>query len=435
MSQTGYSGPGADGPGATARPHPSGASDLPDSLAAIRDLLARVLPTNGFQARRLASVGCSAVPASMEDFRTRFPLTTKAELVADQAAFPPYGSNLTFPPGAYTRCHQTSGTHGAPMRWLDTPESWSAMTDGWVEVLRQAGVGPGDRAFFPFSFGPFLGFWLAFEAAQRLGVLSVAGGGMGSALRLKVILEQGFTVMCCTPTYALHLAETARAEGLDLRRSQVRRIVVAGEPGGSQPSVRARIESAWPGARVFDHHGMTETGPVTYESPELPGSLVLLDSQFFAEVIDPVTLAPVPEGEVGELVLTTLKRVGSPLLRYRTGDRVRPRRWRGRWTFEGGILGRVDDMVVVRGVNLHPSAVEAVVRSVEAVGEYRVTVDRTGDLAEVSIEAEADPSACRDLAGRLHRALSLRMAVTPVPIGSLPRFDLKARRWRTIPAG
>lgn len=405
-----------------------------DAFGAISDLLARVLPTNAFQARRLASVGCSALPASLDDFRTRFPLTTKAELVADQAAFPPYGSNLTFPPGAYTRCHQTSGTHGAPMRWLDTPESWSAMTDGWVEVLRQAGVGPGDRAFFPFSFGPFLGFWLAFEAAQRLGILSVPGGGMGSALRLRVILEQGFTVLCCTPTYALHLAETAHAEGLDLRRSKVRRIVVAGEPGGSESTVRARIESAWPGARVFDHHGMTETGPVTYESSALPGSLVLLDSHFLAEVIDPVTLAPVPEGEVGELVLTTLKRVGSPLLRYRTGDRVRPRRWLGRWTFEGGILGRVDDMVVIRGVNLYPSAVEAVVRSVEAVGEYRVTVDRTGDLAEVSIEAEADSSACRDLAGRLHRALSLRMTVTPVPVGSLPRFEMKARRWRWIPS-
>jgi phenylacetate-CoA ligase len=370
----------------------------------------------------------------LEDFQTRFPLTTKAELVADQAAFPPYGSNLTFPVTAYTRCHQTSGTHGAPMRWLDTPESWSAMTDGWVEVLRQAGVGPGDRAFFPFSFGPFLGFWLAFEAAQRLGILSVSGGGMSSALRLRVLMEQGFTVMCCTPTYALHLAETARAEGIDLRQCRVRQIIVAGEPGGSQRTVRSRIEAAWPGAQVFDHHGMTETGPVTYESAELPGSLVLLDSQFFAEIVDPQTLAPVSEGTRGELVLTTLKRVGSPLIRYRTGDWVCPRRWRGRWTCEGGILGRVDDMVVVRGVNLYPSAVEAVVRSLDAVGEYRVTVDQTGDLGAVSLEAEASESVCRDLADRLHEALSLRISVAAVPAGSLPRFELKARRWNVVPA-
>jgi phenylacetate-CoA ligase len=403
-------------------------------LDAIRSLLGAILPSNPFYGRKYASVGCSALPASLEDFRTRFPLTTKAELVADQAAFPPYGSNLTFPVNAYTRCHQTSGTHGAPMRWLDTPESWSAMTDGWVEVLRQAGVGPGDRAFFPFSFGPFLGFWLAFEAAQRLGILSVSGGGMSSALRLRVLMEQGFTVMCCTPTYALHLAETARAEGIDLRQCRVRQIIVAGEPGGSQRTVRSRIEAAWPGAQVFDHHGMTETGPVTYESAELPGSLVLLDSQFFAEIVDPQTLAPVSEGTRGELVLTTLKRVGSPLIRYRTGDWVCPRRWRGRWVFEGGILGRVDDMVVVRGVNLYPSAVEAVVRSLDAVGEYRVTVDQTGDLAEVSLEAEAPESVCRDLADRLHEALSLRISVVAVPAGSLPRFELKARRWNVLPA-
>ena len=172
----------------------------PAALGLICGLLDRVLPTNAFYGRKYASVGCASLPASLDDFRTRFPLTTKAELVADQAAFPPYGSNLTYPVGAYTRCHQTSGTHGAPMRWLDTPESWSAMTDAWVEVLKQAGVGPGDRAFFPFSFGPLLGFWLAFEAAQRLGVLSVPGGGMSSVLRLRVLIEQGFTVMCCTPT-------------------------------------------------------------------------------------------------------------------------------------------------------------------------------------------------------------------------------------------
>ena len=403
-------------------------------LDAIRSLLGAVVPTNPFYGRKYASVGCSALPSSLEDFRTRYPLTTKAELVADQAAFPPYGSNLTFPVTAYTRCHQTSGTHGAPMRWLDTPESWSAMTDGWVEVLRQAGVGSSDRAFFPFSFGPFLGFWLAFEAAQRLGVLSVSGGGMSSLLRLRVLMEQGFTVMCCTPTYALHLAETARAEGIDLSPCRVRRIIVAGEPGGSQATVRSRIEAAWPGAQVFDHHGMTETGPVTYESAELPGSLVLLDSQFFAEIVDPQTLLPVSEGTRGELVLTTLKRVGSPLIRYRTGDWVCPRQWRGRWTFEGGILGRVDDMVVVRGVNLYPSAVDVVVRSLDSVGEYRVTVDQTGDLAAVSIEAEASELVCRDLADRLHEALSLRISVIPVSAGSLPRFELKARRWKFLPA-
>ena len=152
------------------------------------------------------------------------------------------------------------------------------------------------------------------------------------------------------------------------------------------------------------------------------------------EIVNPETLEPVPEGARGELVLTTLKRVGSPLIRYRTGDWVCPRRWRGRWVFDGGILGRVDDMVVVRGVNLYPSAVEAVVRSMESVGEYRVTVDQTGDLAVVAMEAEASEQVCRDLADHLHEALSLRIDVSAVPTGSLPRFEMKARRWRFVPA-
>ncbi|HTH46714.1 MAG TPA: AMP-binding protein, partial [Candidatus Limnocylindria bacterium] len=335
-----------------------------EQLSPLRSLLREVVATNPFYGRKFAAVGCSAEPASLADFATRFPFTTKAELVADQAAHPPYGTNLTYPLARYTRCHQTSGTTGTPLRWLDTPESWSAMTDDWCEVFRTAGAGPGERAFFAFSFGPFLGFWLAFEAAQRRGCLCFAGGGMSSALRLRVLLQNECTVLCCTPTYALHLAEVAQTEGLDLGRSRVHTIVVAGEPGGSLPATRARLSAAWNGARIVDHHGMTETGPVTYEVPGQPGTLAVFAGSFFAEVIDPVSTAPVADGETGELVLTTLKRVGSPLIRYRTGDLVQsstlPAQNLGHARhpslvthhFPGGILGRVDDMVIVRGVNI-----------------------------------------------------------------------------------
>ena len=412
------------------------------TLAKLRALLREVVATNPFYARKLASIGCSAEPASLADFTARFPFTTKAEVVADQTAHPPYGTNLTYPLARYTRCHQTSGTTGTAMRWLDTPETWSAMTDDWCEVFRSAGVGPGDRAFFAFSFGPFLGFWLAFEAAQRVGCLSFAGGGMSSILRLRVLLQNECTLLCCTPTYALHLAEVAQAEGLDLTRSHIRTIVVAGEPGGSVPATRARLSAAWNGARIIDHHGMTETGPVTHEVPGQPGTLAVFAGSFFAEVIDPTTTAPLADGEKGELVLTTLNRIGSPLIRYRTGDLVQSTRVSVAkpgadgpaaslltWHFAGGILGRVDDMVIVRGVNIYPTAVEQIVRSVPEIGEYRATYDTRSALPELILDVEATPAAAAELERRLQASLSLRIPVTPVAPGSLPRFELKAKRW------
>ena len=404
-------------------------------MTGLRSLIAEVVATNAFYGRKFASAGCSALPASIADFTARFPFTTKAELVADQAAHPPYGTGLTYPLGRYTRCHQTSGTSGAPLRWLDTPESWEAMKDDWCEVFRAAGVTAADPVFFAFSFGPFLGFWLAFEAAQKIGCLCFPGGGMSTALRARVLLENGCTVLCCTPTYALHLAATARAEGLDIGRGRIRRIIVAGEPGGSLPATRARLAEAWPGAEVFDHHGMTEVGPVTYEVPGRPGTLAVMTRSFFAEVLDPATDAPVGEGETGELVLTTLRRAASPLMRYRTGDLVRatrpptsdlgpPTLW-----LRGGILGRVDDMVVVRGVNIYPSAVEQIVRGLDGIGEYRVTLDTRGAMSELAVEAETTPVIADELARRLHQALALRVPVAAVADGSLPRSELKARRW------
>jgi len=407
-------------------------SPAPGALAAIQSLLDAVLAGNVFYRRKFSGGPGSAALDSVGDFTARFPLTTKQELVEDQAAHPPYGSNLTHPVGHYTRCHQTSGTTGAPLRWLDTPESWAAMTDDWATVLRAAGITAADRIFFAFSFGPFLGFWLAFEAAGKLGVLSIAGGGMSSAQRARVIREHACTVLCCTPTYALHLAEASRAEGIDPSTGRIRLVVVAGEPGGSIPAIRQSIATAWGGARVFDHHGMTETGPVTYEHPGRPGDLVVMERSFLAEVIDPATTLPVPAGGRGELVLTTLRRTGSPLIRYRTGDLVQSRRIDGDRVLEGGILGRVDDMVVVRGVNVYPTALDALVRTSASAGEYRVTVDRRSHLAELSIELESDAAEAEAVSRRIQESLALRVPVTVAAPGSLPRFELKARRWRTL---
>lgn len=373
----------------------------------VKSLLAAILPTNRFYARKAAA---------SDGF-----FTTKQELIDDQSAHPPYGTNLTFPLDRYTRFCQTSGTSGHPLRWLDTPESWDWMLGNWDRVYQAAGVTSADHIFFAFSFGPFLGFWTAFEAAARMRSLAIPGGGMRSAVRLRTMIETRATVLCCTPTYAIRLAEEAVEEKIDLTASRIRRIIVAGEPGGSIAATRSHIERLWPGARVVDHHGMTETGPVSYGCPVRPGVLHVIESSYVAEVID------------GELVLTNLGRIGSPLVRYRTGDVVKAVRGvcacgTSDVALEGGILGRTDDMVVVRGVNIYPTAIEEVLRS-EGVTEYRVEVQIDRALTQLHIQVESGPDSIHRLEAALTNAFSLRIPVSSVPAGSLPRFEAKAKRW------
>ena len=410
-------------------------------------LLAALVPANPFYTEKYSRAGVTAVAAGLDEFSERFPFTTKQEIVEDQRAQLPYGSNLTFPLERYTRFHQTSGTTGTPLRWLDTPQSWNWMVGNWGEILRAAGATEHDRVFYAFSFGPFIGFWLAYEAAQQIGCLCIPGGGLSSAARLRVMIDNGATILCCTPTYALRLAEVAAEEKIDLHESRVKTIIVAGEPGGSIPALRAQLEKLWQGARIFDHHGMTETGPVTHECPKQPGVLHVLEPAYLAEIIDPASGQPIAPGQRGELVLTTLGRVGSPLLRYRTGDLVQPIHQPlsvnhqpclcGRHTLalEGGILGRTDDMVVVRGVNIYPSALEEIIRSYGDVAEYQVTVSNALSLTELNVQIEprqgcADPAGVAACLGKaFQEAFALRVGVHLAKPGTLPRFEMKAKRW------
>jgi phenylacetate-CoA ligase len=300
-----------------------------------------------------------------------------------------------------------------------------------------AGLRRDDRLFFPFSFGPFLGFWTAFDAATRQGFFCLAAGGMSSPARVRFLLDNRATVVFSTPTYALHLAEAAHQDGIDLAGSTVRLVVVAGEPGGNIPATRSRIEGTW-GARVIDHCGATEIGPTGCECLTNPGGLHLLESDYLVEVIDPKNDMPAPAGELGELVVTNLGRWGSPLIRYRTGDLVRvdPRPCPcglALVRLDGGILGRTDDMIHLRGNNLYPSALEAVIRRFAEVAEFRIEVDRRGALPALRVEVEpVDGSQGVEVADRVGRAireqLLFRADVAAVAPGSLPRFELKAKR-------
>jgi phenylacetate-CoA ligase len=396
-------------------------------LERLREILGRLRQSNPFYAPRLRAAGVHETVASLEEFAARMPFTTKGELAADEEAHPPFGTNLTEPPERYTRFCQTSGTTARPLAILDTPESWQWMLGNWAKIYEAAEVRAGDRLYFAFSFGPFLGFWTAFEAALQLGCLCLPGGGLSSSARLRALAENGATVLCCTPTYALHLGEAARTEGT---RSAIRKIIVAGEPGGSVPEIRAHIVRLWPGAEVLDHYGLTEVGPVAYQRLGAPGVLHIIESSYLAEIVEPGSGEPVSEGATGELVLTSLGRSAWPLLRYRTGDLVARDPAAEGFALPGGVLGRADDMLVVRGVNLFPSAVEAVIRSIAGVGEYRVEVSRRGAMAELAIVAEVEGAEpLRRLEAALTAAFSLRIPVAPAEPGSLPRFEMKARRW------
>jgi phenylacetate-CoA ligase len=358
------------------------------------------------------------------------PFTTKAELSEDQAAHPPFGTNLTYPIDRYVRLHQTSGTTGRPLRILDTADSWQWWRDCWRPIYRAAGVTAGDRVFFAFSFGPFIGFWSAFAGAEAIGALCLTGGAMSTAERVAAIVANEATVLLSTPTYALRLAEAAADEGIDLSRSKLRVAIHAGEPGASIPATRERIERAL-GVESFDHTGATEVGAHGFSCSARDG-VHLNESEFIAEVLDQNGQAA-DEGE-GELVLTNLGRWGMPVLRYRTGDRVRAVRGQcscGRTLVKlaGGITGRVDDMVTVRGVNVFPSAIEAIIRRHDGVGEYRVEVATVRAMDELRCTIEAAPQVCERIAGEIHRELGIRCAVTPVASGTLPRFEMKAKRF------
>lgn len=395
-------------------------------LDKLNRLLAEVRHTNPLYGPKLRSA-----PERLESISqlAELPFTIKDDLLPDSPH--DYGcANLTYEPHRYVRYHQTSGTRGRPLAVLDTAEDWRWWVECWQFVLDAAGVHPGDRALLAFSFGPFVGFWSAFDALVDRGALVVPGGGMSSEARLEMMERCGATRVLCTPNYALHLAEAAARRGVRLADLPVETVIVAGEPGGSVPAVRERIERAW-GAQVIDHSGATEVGAWGYGDHEGRG-LHVIESEFIAEFLSVETGRSAADGELSHLVLTSLGRPGAPVIRYRTGDLVIPQRGGGddRFVFlRGGVLGRADDMMIIRGVNIFPSSVEQILRGFPEVVDYRMTARKRGEMDELVIEVEdhlADPTRIAD---ELQLRLGLRIEVRLAPAMSLPRSEGKSKRF------
>jgi len=406
------------------------------------------LSINRFYQAKCRAAGFDLASIESAEHLRLLPFTLKQELVDDQIEHPPFGRLLNYPLARYRYFHQTSGTTGRPLKCPDTEESWDWWRRCWGYVYRAAGVSEDDIVFSAFSFGPYLSHWAAISGAWHVGAMCISGGGMNSEQRLQSLIENRATVIVCTPTYALHLAEAARELGIDLRSSAIRIGIHAGEPGASLPNVKRAIETAW-GATCFDHAGATEAGAWAFDCEAQTGAIHLNEAEFIFEVIDPESGEPIDEcrrgepigeGKRGELVITNLGRACMPVLRYRSGDLVELTTepcpcGRSFARIRGGVLGRTDDMIIVRGVNLYPSAIDDLIRGLPVVSEYEVSIRRVAGMDDLSIKIETGDSArfedaSRELVHAFRTEYNIRVSVEQAPTGSLPRYEFKSRRFK-----
>jgi phenylacetate-CoA ligase len=405
----------------------------------LETLLKKVYTSNPFYQNKFGHLGITLPEIQSLDDLHELPFTTKREFEEDQEKNPPFGTNLTEPLENYVQYHQTSGTTGKPLKFLDSKESWQWRGKVACYILKGAGVNRGDRILFPFNFGPYTAFWIMYEGAYQLGNLIIPTGGWNSLQRLQCILENRATVIPTTPSYAVILADTANEHHIDIASSSVRILMLSGEPGALVPGIREKLQKLW-NARCFDYIGMTEVGTWGFQCAEEPNGVHIIESEFIAEIVDPKTGILVQEGEVGELVLTNLGRSCMPAIRYRTGDLVKVKKGicpcgRTFRVLEGGVLGRKDEMVVIRGVNVFPNVLANVVEShIQPGDNYQIEAYKEKGIDEIAIKLEMKEEGKGEVTQRaiqdeIKRKLNLRVEVKTVPKGTLPKFEYKAKRF------
>ena len=381
---------------------------------------------------------------TLNDIR-RIPFMTREEWMESLMEKPMFGDLLATDPVNAIRYHLTSGTSGrTPIRVLDSTKDWDWIAEMWCYGLWGFGIRPEDTVYFAFGYGSFIGFWGAHYACEKMGALVIPGGAQTTEARIKQIIEMGATTVCSTPTYALHLWQKAREMGIDLaREGKVNKLICSGEPAGSIPAVKQQLEEAW-GAKCGDTAGMTELGTIMiFECSHQPGGTHIIEDHFIEEVLNPSSGEPVGYGELGERVVTSFGRGFIPVLRYRTRDMVMKvpastcscgRTWD---LYDGGIRGRWDDMKLIRGTNVYPRAVEAIVREYPAIDEFQIYISRRDDMQdEITIKVEIKPgheSEWPDLKVKLAKDLAeahegLRFSIERMDYGVLPHFELKAKR-------
>jgi phenylacetate-CoA ligase len=384
-----------------------------------------------------------SAPARLEDL-AELPLSDKAMLRASQAATPPFGDYLATPPARVSRLHRTSGTTGQAMNLALSAADAAQTVEVGGRAQRAAGLGPGQRVVHCLNYRMWMGGLTDHLTLEWTGATVVPFGVGESALLLRTIRELGVTAISCTPSYPAVLERVVAESfpGLTPRDFGLRLGLFGGEAGLDDPAFRARLEDTWGFTARNANYGVSDAFCNLAGQCEANNDLhfVALDA-LYPELIDPETGAPVPwrEGSQGELVLTHLKRECQPLVRFRSGDIVTLTGTGpcacGRTAPRFRVIGRSDDMVVVRGVNVFPSAVAAVLNAQPALsGEYRIVLEGAGPYHRLPLEAELAPgvTASEALAAEITEALRSGLgasaALTLVADGSLPRTAGKTRR-------
>ncbi len=382
---------------------------------------------------------------SFEDIR-HVPTVEKAMMRDIQQKDPfPYGDALCVPLEEVTEFRQTSGTTGQPVYQPDTWQDWEWWSECWSYILWAQGYRAKDRVFIPFGYNIFVAFWAGHYAAEKMGCEVVPGGVLDTKARILKIQELKATAMMGTPTYILGMAETAGKMNIDPSKMTINKITCAGEPGASIPSTKKRMEDAW-GAKVFDHAGATEIGAWSYECRHQPGGMHVNEGLFLVEIEDIETGEPIIEpGRRGKMIITALDRQAQPCIRFDSKDLIE-------WDSEpcqcgrifrlikGGVVGRADDIIKVKGVLLAPSAIEEVVRGIDGLSdEYEVVVDKVGDVDKILLKIELLPDALdqrrlleSQLIDQLRLKTNLRYNLEFCNYGTLPRYEIKAKRFKDL---
>ena len=358
----------------------------------------------------------------------------------------PYGDALCVPLEEVTEFRQTSGTTGQPVYQPDTWQDWEWWAECWAFILWAQGYRPRDRVLIPFGYNVFVAFWAGHYGAEKIGCEVVPGGVLDTAARVMKIRELRATAMMGTPTYMLGMAEVARNRlDIDPATLTIEKITCAGEPGAGIASTKNRIESAW-GAKVYDHAGATEIGAWSFECDTQPGGMHVNSAMFLVEIEDPNTGEPITEpGRRGKMIITALDRMAQPCVRFDAKDVIE-------WAAEpcpcgrifpvikGGVVGRTDDITKVKGVLLAPTAIEEVVREIGGLSdEYEVVVTKKGDSDKICLKVELLTDA-KDrqheidsrLTSQLRLKTNLRYDIEYFDFGTLPRYDVKAKRFKDL---
>lgn len=410
-------------------------------LKRIRALLRHAYDNSPFYKRKFQEARITPDDIrTLEDFKTKVPVTDKSDFIQLQEENPHYGQTGAMPE-EYIAVHcETSGTTGIPLRIPYTMYDTERYGESWVYGWWALGIRPHDSFYFAFNWGLFAGFWSAYWGVRRLGGKVYSGGGQTSEGHIRLIQRLKPTVLLSTPTYALYLAEVAREMGIDPASLSLRYTYHAGEPGPcALPAVRKQLDESW-GAISGECYGIAELNSLTFTCQTREGVHVD-ETNTFTWSRDPETGKETPEGAIGENIVTTYVNNAQPLINYRSHDLVE--RHRGcecgrTWDYlRGVVLGRSDFMVTIRGTNVYQSAVEKILGDVPGVSShYQLILTREKGLDRMLVQAEPVKNFPQDRCSELgqgvgnaiHQTLKVRLEVEIVPAGSLPRYELKTKR-------